>query len=209
MNKRIQELNAELPVHWNEVSALWYEIRIEIPKKEEQEAELCQANAALVLGRMLFRMEERLEYALSELETEEGGGVPAGAWMLVGINQEDEPLLLSLAAELERQLREECGGDQILVGIQRTGPQALPAIHPVDLSKIVFYLVQMPDGMQKTGSCRKGQEKSFCCLHGFGLYPDGLHCRIRVRSDVESAGELIADRICYLTEFLGGSLEQF
>ncbi len=207
MNKN--ELQVLFPVTWNEVSAVWYEIRVEGPEQNGSEFDQNRANAALLLGRILFRLEEKTEYVLSELESRSvNEAAPNTASMLVGIAGEDEPILLEAAAEIQGQLREEylTRDGELSVLVERQEVQALPALHPVDLQKLVFYLVQVPDGVQKPGRTAEEQPDTWCCLTAASLLPDGFHAGFCVAGRVESAGMMLLDKICYLTEFLGGEI---
>lgn len=206
-----KEILGLFPVSWNEVFAVWYEIRVEGLKVQESEEDQSCANAALLLGRILFKLEERMEYVLSELDSgSENGIVPVTGAMLVGIAEEDEALLSVTLAELQEQFAEEYAGSHkgLCITMKKDQPQALPALHPVDLQKCIFYLMQLPDGVQKMSGVIPGQVETVCHLGSTLLLPDGLHCRIRVGSRLESAGEILADRICYLTEFLGGETDR-
>lgn len=204
------DINVLFPVTWNEVSAVWYEIRLNGLKPMEAGEDQSAANAALLLGRVLYTLEERLEYVLSELES-----VSAGEWapdqggLLLGIAEEDEAVLSVALAELQNTLAEEYAGAHsgLRITMKKTEPAALPALHPVDLQKAVFYLIQLPHGVQKMSGVLPGEADTLCCLTGLNLLPDGLHCEIRVGSRIESAGNMLADRIVYLTEFLGGEAE--
>lgn len=204
------DIKGLFPVTWNEVSAAWYTITVEIERVQETIENYSSVNAASLLGRILFTMEEGLEYVLSELEsTSSGGEVPTVASMLVGLAEEDESLLSSLLAKIQRELTEEYKGSQeeIYIRMQKEEPQALPALHPVDLQKMVFYLIQLPEGIQKMSDLIQGQADTFCNLIKLNLLPDGLHFSVYVGSRVESSGKLLTDKICYLTEFLGGDVD--
>lgn len=226
-------LQALFPVSWNEVSALWYEISIEGLQETGEGPDLTNshAQAASLLGRMLFALEARLEFVLSEMECP-GGNRPIGedslsglkgqAACLVGIAEEDTALLSLVIQELEDQLRQEYAGtdDALCIRVQEKGAGALPAMHPVDQQKAIFYLIQLPSGTQKMSGIQPGQADQSVemsgiqpgqadlsvSLEGILLLPDGLRISTRVDSHTESAGNFLADKITYLTEFLGGEI---
>lgn len=189
------------------------------------------AQAASLLGRMLFALEARLEFVLSEMECP-GGNRPIGedslsglkgqAACLVGIAEEDTALLSLVIQELEDQLRQEYAGtdDALCIRVQEKGAGALPAMHPVDQQKAIFYLIQLPSGIQKMSGIQPGQADLSVKMSGIQpgqadlsvsmdgvlLLPDGLRISTRVDSRTESAGNFLADKITYLTEFLGGEI---
>lgn len=204
------DINVLFPVTWNEVSAAWYEIRLDGLHVMEAGDDQTAANAALLLGRILFTLEERMEYVLSELEAESTGEwAPDKGSMLIGIAEENEPLLSTVLADMQKILTEEYAGSHsgLTVTMKKTEPAALPALNPVDLQKAVFYLIQLPNGVQKMSGQLPGVADTLCCLTGLELLPDGLHYEIRVGSRIETAGVMLAEKIVYLTEFLGGEAE--
>lgn len=200
-------VNSLFPVTWNEVSAVWYEIRIQGLKQTESEQDQTCANAALLMGRVLFTLEERMEFVVSELESmTQNGWAPAEAMMLVGIAEEDEPILSVTLAELQEKIAFEYRGahEGLAITMKKEEPQALPALHPVDLQKAVFFLMQLPDGVQKMSGIENGRAETICHLEGVQLLPDGLQYDICIGSSVNSAGKILMEKICYLAEFLGG-----
>ncbi|MDO4489784.1 MAG: hypothetical protein Q4B85_01745 [Lachnospiraceae bacterium] len=206
---KYREVKGILPVTWNEVAALWFEIGVEGLKPAEGEEDQSKANAALLLGRILFKMEETLEFVLSELESCGGRhSVPTEGSMLVGIAEEDEAVLSVLLAALQNTLEEEYRDslEHFCITLKRTEPQGLPGLHPVDLQKSIFYLIQLPEGVQKTSGARSSRPELLCHVTGVELLPGGLHCSISVGSTSESAGEMLTEKIAYLTEFLGGEI---
>lgn len=200
------------PVSWNEVSALWFEIEVSGLTGGVPLMDVCRnhANAILLLGRILFKMEACLEFVLSELEGGSGKEeIPAVARMLVGIAEEDLPLLQRLLAGLQADLQNEYTGSEpgLCISLKEAGPQVLPAMHPVDQQKLIFYLLQLPDGIQKMSGRVQGQAETACCLTHADLLPDGLHCSIGIYGSIFSARAALADKVCYLTEFLGGETD--
>lgn len=211
-------LQGTLPVSWNEVAALWFEISIDGVMGENGDPDgnvgqtLEQAHAAEILGRILFALEERVEFVLSEMECGVAGEAIASlsgqAGLLIGIAEEDVFLLKEVLEELQEQLREEYEGsnENLTILLKEAGPAALPALNPVDQQKTVFYLIQLPLGVQKLSGSKKGQADLFSQVTQILLLPDGLRISIRVDSRTESAGDFLADKITYLTEFLGGEI---
>lgn len=204
-------LNVLFPVTWNEVSAVWYEIRLEGLNARQTGEDQGAANAAVLLGRILFTLEEKLEYVLSEMEAVSSDEwAPCQGLLLLGIAEEDEAVLSVALTELQTTLAEEYAGAHsgLRITMKKTEPAALPALHPVDLQKMVFYLIQLPDGVQKMSGRTPGVVDTLCCLTGLNLLPDGVHYEIRVGSRILTSGVMLAEKIVYLTEFLGGEAVQ-
>lgn len=200
------------PVSWNEVSALWFEVTIGGLQggHPDQDIDRTRANAALLMGRILFSLSERLDFVLSELEGGTKENEIAGqASMLIGMGEEDSPLMHAMLQELQQDLSLEYKGseDELTITVKEAGPQILPAVGPADLQKICFYLAMLPDGMQKMSGEIPGQVETSCNLGIMKLLPDGLHCSSRVSSSIESAMAALGNKVIYLTEFLGGDVE--
>lgn len=80
-------------------------------------------------------------------------------------------------------------------------------LHPTSQEKIVFYLQNVPFGIQKMSGTIKGLVESSSNIGILRLDEDELFASSSVRSSVDAACSAISDKIEYLTEFLGGDYE--
>ena len=94
--------------------------------------------------------------------------------------------------------------DGITVTVEKTGEGAAPALHPVSLQKTVFFLMNLPNGVQKMSGQIPGLVETSLNLGILKLEPDHLHACASVRSSVGSAKEALSDKLEYLIGFLGG-----
>ncbi len=202
-------LDGQFSLRWNETGALWFAIRAERLYNTEKKPDRTGVNPAALLGRILFVLEERMEYALSEMEsTSEEESLSPAAELRIGIAEENAPLLTAAMAELERQLREEYRDQEgeLRLTVREEGAGVLPGLHPVDLQKTVFYLLQLPEGPQNLGGTLPCREDLSCFAERVLLLPDGLHVRLSLEGRTISQMEMLEKKICYLTEFLGGEM---
>ena len=113
------------------------------------------------------------------------------------------------AKELQEQIREEYTGsdENITIEVKENGVGTAQVLHPTSQEKIVFYLQNVPFGIQKMSGTIKGLVESSSNIGILRLDEDELFASSSVRSTVDAACSAISDKIEYLTEFLGGDYE--
>ena len=113
------------------------------------------------------------------------------------------------AKELQEQLREEYTGsdENITFEITEKGTATAEVLHPTSQEKIVFYLQNVPFGIQKMSGTIKGLVETSSNIGILRLDRDELFASSSVRSSVDAACSALSDKIEYLTEFLGGDYE--
>ena len=118
----------------------------------------------------------------------------------------EKEILKEEASRFTENLRREYSGtdDGITVTVEKTGEGAAPALHPVSLQKTVFFLMNLPNGVQKMSGQIPGLVETSLNLGILKLEPDHLHACASVRSSVGSAKEALSDKLEYLIGFLGG-----
>lgn len=109
------------------------------------------------------------------------------------------------AKELQEQIREEYTGsdENITIEVKENGVGTAQVLHPTSQEKIVFYLQNVPFGIQKMSGTIKGLVESSSNIGILRLDEDELFASSSVRSSVDAACSAISDKIEYLTEFLG------
>lgn len=140
-----------------------------------------------------------------------GGGlkdnaIPRTTRMLLAIDGGEKEILKEEASRFTENLCREYSGtdDGITVTVEKTGEGATPALHPVSLQKTVFFLMNLPNGVQKMSGQIPGLVETSLNLGILKLEPDHLHACASVRSSVGSAKEALSDKLEYLIGFLGG-----
>jgi dipeptidase D len=166
-----------------------------------------RANSNILMGRFLLELKKSADYQLVTLE----GGTKDNV-----ITKETSAILLLLpgsleavqqsAAEFQEKLRTEYAGsdEQITLKVESLGEKHAKILHPVSREKVIFYLSQVPFGVQKMSGTMPGLVETSCNLGILKLYEECLSASVSVRSSVESAKSALSDKLEYLTEFLGG-----
>lgn len=198
-----------IPMRFGAVSALWYEVRISglLGGHSGSEIHKNRANSNLLAGRLLYRLGRQMEFVLSELS---GGtkdnAIPRETRMLIGVDSEDAKTLEETVGTIEREFQKEYRGcdEGITVTAEAKGAGTQPALHPTSLQKAVFFLMNVPNGVEKMSGEIPGLVETSSNLGILNLKGQELAASVSVRSSIGSAKTAVGDRICYLTEFLGG-----
>ncbi len=201
-----------LPVRFAEVSGKWFQVKITGLKggHSGNDIDKYRANSDMLAGRLLYALGREMDFALSELT---GGtkdnAIPRETRLLFAIDGGEEAHLKEILGKLQEELRTEYRGieEEIRIEISEAGAGTGPALHSSSLQKVIFFLMQMPGGVEKMSGELEGLVETSCNLGILELGPQALYASLSVRSALESGKRALADRICYLTEFLGGEYQ--
>ena len=166
-----------------------------------------RSNANILMGRLLHGLNLRMDYALAELEGgSKDNAITRNCAAEIVIDGAEESVMQEYLQELQGQLRGEyCGSDDgITINVQKLGSGAAPALNPASMQKVLFFLMNLPNGVQKMSAQIPGLVETSLNLGILKLEPDCLTAVSSVRSSVGSAKDALGERLEYLTEFLGG-----
>ena len=115
-------------------------------------------------------------------------------------------LLKCEAARLEEEFQKEYAGIEEHLEISVTiGDETTDlVVHPTDMEKIIFYLINIPNGVQKMSGVLPGLVETSNNIGVLELTEDSLVASSAPRSSLASARDYISGKIGYLTEMLGG-----
>ena len=203
---------SELPVRYQEETNEKWKITVSGLAGGHSGAEIDKnrANATLLLARFLKEAKEQGSFVISELN---GGlkdnAIPRTAQALILAGKEDGTAIAAYAKVFTEALKKEyTGSDEgICVTVEAQGIGTEPVLHPVSQEKVLFFLLQYPNGIQKMCGFMDGLVETSCNLGITNLTPKALVGSASVRSSVGSAKKALADKIAYLTEFLGGEFQ--
>lgn len=203
---------SELPVRYQEETNEKWKVTVSGLAGGHSGAEIDKnrANATLLLARFLKEAKEQGAYAISELN---GGlkdnAIPRTANALILAGKEEGNAIAAYAKVFTEALKKEyTGSDEgICVTVEAQGIGTEPVLHPVSQEKVLFFLLQYPNGIQKMCGFMDGLVETSCNLGITNLTPKALVGSASVRSSVGSAKKALADEIAYLTEFLGGEFQ--
>ena len=203
---------SELPVRYQEETNERWKVTVSGLAGGHSGAEIDKnrGNATFVLARFLKEAKEQGAYAISELN---GGlkdnAIPRTAQALILAGKEEGTAIAAYAKVFTEALQKEyIGSDEgICVTVEAQGIGTEPVLHPVSQEKVLFFLMQYPNGIQKMCGFMEGLVETSCNLGITKLTPKALVGSASVRSSVGSAKKALADKIAYLTEFLGGDFQ--
>ena len=164
-----------------------------------------RANANVLMGRFLYSLQKETAYEIISLAGGQKDNAitrEADAELLV----EDINAVKACAEKLQKGFREEYAGtdEKITVEITDLGAASAKVLHPTSREKVLFFLMEVPFGIQKMSGTIDGLAETSTNIGIVKLGEDEFLGSSSVRSSVEAAGAALSDKICYLTEFLGG-----
>ena len=182
-----------IPVRYQEVSGEKYELVISGLNGGHSGAEIDKnrANSNKLIGQALFTLEQDIPFCLTALFV---------------ADKEAEEAIFAAAEKLQNDWRTEYTGtdEGITVTVKKIGETTEKALEQVSQEKIIFFLVQMPYGIQKMSGSIEGLVET--SINPGILMLNEEECKIvsSVRSSIDSAKDALTAKVCYLSEFLGG-----
>lgn len=164
-----------------------------------------RANANVLMGRFLYTLQKEAAYEIISLAGGQKDNAitrEADAELLV----EDVNVVKACAEKVQKGFREEYAGtdEGITIEITDLGASSARVLHPTSREKVLFFLMEVPFGIQKMSGSIDGLVETSTNIGIVKLGEDEFLGSSSVRSSVEAAGAALSDKICYLTEFLGG-----
>lgn len=199
----------EIPMRYENRAGVHYEITIGglLGGHSGVEIDKNRANSNILMGRLIYSLNQQLDYAIAELD---GGmkdnAIPRSTRMVIVADAADEETLQAFAQKTTADLQKEYSStdDGITVTCTKCGEGEIAVLDPVSKEKVCFFLMNVPNGIQKMSGEIEGLVETSTNLGVVKLGPDVLYGSSSVRSSVGSAKDALTDRIRYVTEFLGG-----
>ncbi|MDO4273292.1 MAG: aminoacyl-histidine dipeptidase [Eubacteriales bacterium] len=169
-----------------------------------------RASANILMGKFLYGLKKHVYYEIISLEGgSKDNAITRESTAEIIVSKEEVEAVKSYAANLENRLREEYTGtdEGITIIVTELGNSKEMALHPTSREKVLFYLMNIPFGIQKMSGTIEGLVETSTNLGILKLTEDELLASSGVRSSVEAARDALSDKIEYLTEFLGGDYE--
>ena len=204
---------SSIPVKYRNASGCLYEVKIHGLQGGHSGMEIGKnrANANILMGRFLYGLKEQLPYELAELEGgQKDNVIPRECSCALLIQPEDTEILKDYACRLTAELRIEYSGSDagISVSVEFQEETQIGVLHPVSQEKVLFYLMNVPNGVQKMSGNIPGLVETSTNLGAARLEEEVFYASCGVRSSVNSAKYAVSDKIEYLTEFLGGDYKK-
>lgn len=168
-----------------------------------------RANATVLMGRFLYELSQRMEFCLIEAEGgRKDNAIPRATSASIVVEPHRLGELEQFAAAFQKALRNEYlhSDEGIAVSVEARGEGTYTVLSPVSREKVIFFLMNVPNGVQKMSGSIEGLVETSCNLGVFSMpeQDDVMFACSSVRSSVESARDALGEKLCYLTEFLGG-----
>lgn len=168
-------------------------------------------NAAILMGRFLYELAAVVDYDLIDIT---GGTkdnvITKYATCNVLVSEDQLTLLQSTATAFEQNVRNEYAGSDegVTVSCEAKTKSTVRVIAPASKAKVIFYLMNVPNGIQKMSGLIEGLVESSSNMGILRFEDDCFFASSSVRSSVASGKSAMGDKICFLTEFLGGEYKE-
>ena len=202
----------EIPVSRVDAQGISYEIKVTGLQGGHSGAEIDKerGNAVWLLGRVLQVLGEKHSFAIAHME---GGlkdnAIPRDALAVILVESEaaGEELCDGLGA-LEQELKKEfqTSDPGITVSCRKLDSGNKSVLHGSAASKVLFFLRMMPNGIQNMSMDIEGLVETSLNAGIMKLTEEMFSVCFAVRSSVTSRKMEVADRLSFLTEFLGGEI---
>ena len=163
-----------------------------------------RANANSLLGKFLHGLDAKAGYELISVQ----GGQKDNAITRESIAElltvkENVEAVKEYAASMQTAWREEYTGidEGITVTVTEEGEQDAKVLHPTSKEKVVFFLVNVPYGVQKMSGTIKGLVETSTNIGILKTSENEVLGSSSIRSSVETARDALSDKIEYLTEY--------
>lgn len=169
-----------------------------------------RANANSLLGTFLYGLKKKAYYELISVQGgQKDNAITRESTAELMILKEDLEAVKEYCAWIQQAWREEYAGtdEGITVTFTDEGEKEVKVLHPTSKEKVVFYLKNVPFGVQKMSGTIPGLVETSSNIGILTTTEDEVTATSSIRSSVETARDAISDKIEYLTEFLGGEYE--
>ena len=201
----------ELPVARKSVNGLAYELKITGLAGGHSGSEIHKehGNAIMLMGRLLKRLADCMNYSIVTLS---GGlkdnAIPRETVCKIIIEEAQETELLEIVKEYEKELKKEYHISDANVSVLCKKEQEVTetALDMGSLAKVLFMLRNVPCGVQNMSMDIPGLVETSLNAGIMNLSEDTFSLSFSVRSSVTSRKYEVADRLSFITEFLGGTV---
>ena len=206
------QAECKLAVSRIETEGIQYEIKVGGLQGGHSGSEINKerGNAIWLLGRVLDALSKDIPFAIESME---GGlkdnAIPRDAKAVILLESEDAGKdLCDNLQDLEQRLRKEfqSSDPNITISCQKIQEGKSFVLHGSTASKILFFLRMMPNGIQHMSMDIEGLVETSLNAGIMRLTEDTFSVCFAVRSSVTSRKMEVADRLTFLTEFLGGEI---
>lgn len=203
-------VTCELPMERLDAEGTKYEVTLDGLTGGHSGAEIdkIRANAIKLMGQFLFELFQKTDFYLTELEGgQKDNAIPRSVRAVFLAEADAKEEIEAAAAAFQAKLCTEYSGtdEGISVRVEEMGEAAEKVLSPSAQQRILFFLVQIPYGVQKMSGEIEGLVETSMNPGILCLKEDVCRIVASIRSSVGSAKEALTEKVRYLTEFLGGT----
>ena len=205
------ELAITLPVKREEMSGTVLEVEVAGLYGGHSGAEIHKerANASKLMGRILKNLSDNMNVGLAHIE---GGTKPnaitraSKAVIVVEDEKAATAIINDFAAILKNEYRTADAG--LTVNVTKLEDTCKNVINETGLAKVLFLLREVPHGVMANSVEIDNLVETSINLGMSELHDDEYYMYVSIRSSVSSRKEELVDRVTFLGEFLGASVEK-
>ena len=166
-----------------------------------------RVNSVYAMTRLLFEAREQVEFTLLDFY---GGlkdnAIPREAFATVVVEDEDTALFVKTVEELTQKYKNELASIEPGFAVEVTAKEnsAYNVLDPISFEKLLFFLMQAPNGVQRMSGDIEGLVESSLNLGIFEVKEEEAEFNFALRSSSKTYKYFMRDKVEYLISFLGG-----
>jgi dipeptidase D len=199
----------ELPITRIKENGLKIQIGINDLKGGHSGAEIHRnrTNGIKLLSRLLFDLRVSVDYNLISMEGgQKDNVIPRDSYAIICIEPESLDVFNKTIEVLSERYKKELAISEpdLNISTKIFEESEFQCLHPTSFEKVLLYLINTPNGVQKMSAVIEGLVESSLNIGVLRIEEEKAIFRFSVRSSINSYKQFISDRLEYLAEFLGG-----
>lgn len=169
-----------------------------------------RANADILLGRLFKTLTDRFEIGIADFSGgNKDNAIPRESSATLFIAEEDKEAFLETVETFCSVLKKEysVSDPRIMVTAEIFEEQQGDVLSVSSMAKVIFYLCTVPNGIQHMSQNMKALVETSLNLGIMELKKESFYAAASVRSSVSTRKEQLRDKLEFLAEFLGGTIE--
>ena len=157
-----------------------------------------RANANSLLGKFLHGLDEKTDFELISVQGgQKDNAITREATAEILVLEENADAVREYAASVQGAWREEYAGtdEGITVTVEDEGKQEVRVLHPTSKEKVIFFLVNVPYGVQKMSGTIKGLVETSTNIGILKTSENEVMGSSSIRSSVETARDSLSDGV--------------
>lgn len=169
-----------------------------------------RGNSNCLFGRLLWNLTKEMPVGLVSVQ---GGladnAIPRETNAVLLVNLRDSALFAEIADATAERISEELSGrdPNFYIHVKENSKGSFSCAAPESTAKAAAFLMALPNGVQSMSADMEGLVETSLNLGILEQRKDGLHAQFSVRSSVESAKNILIQKIAAIVGMAGGTYE--